>query len=347
LSRTFYRDFLTGLTALAGLVGTIFMLVMFGEVTPSLIERTYDFRMRVANAGGLDDTSPVMLNGVKVGQVVSAEAMGAQNGGEAQAGAVLSLRVRRGIAIPKSARISVDRGFVGGSSLEFQTTDLTDVQLADIIKAGETFDGGAPETLMGAIKQVVDGPLRKLGNTAEKIDALAQEYTVLGKRLNDMVEPRTLDDVRAGKEPNLRSTLARADVALASADSWLSDPSMRQQVRDLLDKGARVMDDAQRLAGEWSATAEKVQGLAGDVRERFNTLATDARQAMGQVEKAGTELAKAMEAVNSGQGTLGQLVNNPDLYRSLNDAAMRLDKALNEAQQAIEKFKAEGIKIKL
>jgi phospholipid/cholesterol/gamma-HCH transport system substrate-binding protein len=352
VNRLFLRDLLTGVVALASLAGLILTLIFFGELMP-LAERNYEFQMRVANAGGLDETSPVTLNGVKVGQVIESKAMIGASAGET-AGAMLKVRIKRSIDIPRASKISLDRGFVGGSTLEFVTIDLTSEQLRDVVKDGEVMDGGAPETLLGSIKQIVEGPLAQFSSTAAKIDALAVEYTTLGKRLNELVEPRTLADVQGGKDPNLRSTLARIDVAVTSANMWLADDQLRTQFREVVNKADSVLAEAKTLAQAWTTTAqttnETVESVGKEVRgasEKLNELAASANGSLDKVRAAGEELAKTLEAVNSGKGTLGQLVNNPDLYRNLDDAAKRLDKALDEAQQMLEKYKNEGIKIKL
>jgi hypothetical protein len=52
-----------------------------------------------------------------------------------------------------------------------------------------------------------------------------------------------------------------------------------------------------------------------------------------------------MRSIADGQGTLGQLATNPDLYKSLNDAAMQLEEALRDARLLIEKFRVEGVPI--
>lgn len=352
MNRLFLRDLLTGIVALASLAGLILTLIFFGELTP-LAERNYEFQMRVANAGGLDETSPVTLNGVKVGQVIESKPMTGAASGE-NPGAMLKLRVRRNIEIPRASKISLDRGFVGGSTLEFVTISLTPEQLRDTVKAGEVMEGGAPETLIGSIKQLVEGPLAQFSSTAEKIDALAMEYTKLGARLNELVEPRTVADVAAGKDPNLRSTLSRIDVAVTNANTWLADEQLRTQFQSIVTKADGVLSEAKTLAEAWTTTAqtanETVRSVSNDVRnatEKLNELAGNANAALSNVKTAGDELAKALEAVNSGKGTLGQLVHNPDLYRNLDDAAKRLDKALTEAQQMLEKYKNEGIKLKL
>ncbi|HYF13894.1 MAG TPA: MlaD family protein [Phycisphaerales bacterium] len=348
MNRTFLRDLLTGVFALAALGALVFLLIFFGEIAP-LADNSYEFRLRVANAGGLDDTSPVRLNGVKVGRVMKAEILpGVQSGAE------LHLSIQPGINIPRASRISVDRGFVGGSSLDFVTSDLTETQLADNILPEEIVNGGAPGTLIDNIRTLVEGPLQRFSSTADQIDALATEWTQVGKGINELLAPRTLADVENGAEPNVRTTLERIDAAVAGANAWLRDDTLRTRFNALLDKADGVMNEARTLASSWSQTAKTIDGSAREVNaqaaritQNFEQVAQDTRAAVGRVQAAGDQLATLVENVNKGQGTLGQLATNPELYQNLDDASRRLDAALEELRQLIEKYKNEGLRIKL
>ncbi len=356
MNRLFLRDFLTGLTALAALAGIVWLLVFFGEITPQLIQKEYEFQMRVANAGGLDDTSPVMLNGVKVGQVKSASVTDGREG--LGVGAVLRVAIKPGINIPKAATISVDKGFVGGASLEFTSKDLSTAQSADVIKPGDIIDGGSPQTLIDSIRTMVQGPVQKFSDTATKIDELASEWTRVGKQVNDLISPRTLAEVEAGKPANVSSAIARLDSAASKADTWLSDNGIKKRVDDLLAKADTVMTQATELTDTWKETGKTVTKAAEDVSNKAQQVATDvssgaqdlfakAKESLAKVQNAGEELSGMIERVNQGQGTLGQLVTNPQLYENLDAATAKLDKALAEAQLVLEKLKAEGVKLKV
>jgi hypothetical protein len=54
-----------------------------------------------------------------------------------------------------------------------------------------------------------------------------------------------------------------------------------------------------------------------------------------------------VEKVDKGQGTAGQLVNDPKLYQSLNDTARQLDKTVADLQRLIEQWEQEGIDLRL
>lgn len=346
MNRAFWRDFLTGITAIAGLLGLVGTLMLFGEMR-FLTERTYAFRLQLDNAAGLGQTAPVLLNGVKVGSVEKVES-------DPRAGSLLTVQLQNDVTIPRASVVSINRGFVGDSSLEFATTKLSDAELADVVKPGEILKGGAPGTLFGAIENLVREPIAKLSKTAENVDALAAEYKTLGERLNDLMAPRTLADVQAGAAPNVRSTLARLDAAMLSAQGWLDDGGLRSRVEGVLTKADGLTSDIRGLIDTWTkagqtvdTTAKEVSGQAASLQAKANELVDKAGTAIAQVQQAGSELTMLIEGVNKGQGTLGQLATNPDLYRSLDDAAARLDKTLEETRLLIEKFRTEGVKLKL
>jgi phospholipid/cholesterol/gamma-HCH transport system substrate-binding protein len=350
MNRTFWRDFLTGATAIAGLLGVIGAFMLFGELR-WLTERSYSFRLQLDNAAGLGETGPVLLNGVKVGSIAKVEP-------DPRDGSLLTLQVQTDIKIPRESVVSVNRGFVGDTSLEFGTTKLTDAQLGDVVQPGEILRGGSPTTLLGTIESLVREPIAKLSKTAESVDALAAEYKVLGERLNDLMAPRTLADVQAGSPPNVRSTIQRLDSAMASAQVWLDDAKLRSRVEGVLANAEALTTDAKSLLDTWTKAGASVETTAADARQQVAQLRTDlqastqelvtkASGALAQVQQAGTELATLVESVNQGQGTLGQLATNPDLYRSLDAAAAKLERTLEEARLLVEKFRTEGVKLKL
>jgi phospholipid/cholesterol/gamma-HCH transport system substrate-binding protein len=350
MNRTFWRDFLTGLTAIAGLLGLIAALMLFGELR-WLTERNYTFRLQLDNAAGLGETGPVLLNGVRVGSISKVEP-------DPRDGSLLTVQIRNDVQIPRESIVSVNRGFVGDASLEFGTTKLSDAQLKDVVQAGDIVRGGAPGTLLGTIESLVREPIAKLSKTAESVDALAAEYKVLGERLNDLMAPRTLADVQSGATPNVRSTLARLDAAFVSAQAWLDDAALRERVQGVLARAESLTSDAKGLLETWTKAGASVEATAIDVREQTAQLRTDlqasthelvgkASSALSQVQQAGDELAKLVENINQGQGTLGQLATNPDLYRSLDAAAAKLERTLEDARLLVEKFRTEGVKLKL
>lgn len=345
---TLVRDFITGAFAIGAIVGLCVTLMLVGELT-GFGEKTYRFQVRMENGGGIAATSPVTYNGVKIGKVVRTDVVAPPD-----VGADIEVEVREKARIPKTARLSVDKGLVGDSTLEFSVGKTEAAAATEYIKAGDVFVGGSPETLLGKVQSMIDKPLAKLTQTAENIDKLAAEYTTLGQRLNDMVEPRTPADVEGGKQPNIRSTLARLDSALRGADRWLNDEELKGRAERLLARANDTMDEFSKLSSTLTRTAEKADGVvtdvgaaANDLRARASELATQGMDSLKKVDDIAASMSELLAGVKQGKGTLGQLTQNPDLYNALRGAADRLDKALLELQLTLEKYKAEGIRLKL
>jgi phospholipid/cholesterol/gamma-HCH transport system substrate-binding protein len=329
------RDFMTGVVALFGLVGTIIVLILFGEFADTG-KKFYEFHIHATSAGGLSDTSVVTLNGVKVGQVTATSVMPPP-----ATGAEIKVKIYEGVRIPKAAQVTIDKSFVGEASLEFQILPETPAaSLNDVIQPNSVFEAGETASTLQRLAASIQKPLERFDTTATKIETLADTYTQVGQRINELLEPRTLADVEAGKEPNIRSTVARADKALADASKVLGDEQLVAQAKDVLDRANKTLDSIATLSANWSATATNVD-------TQVNALAAQAVSALRSTDKAAAELAATLESVNQGKGTLGQLVNNPDLYNSLRDAAARLDRALVQVQLLVEKYKAEGIPLRL
>ncbi len=147
------RDFLTGLFALGSLVGLCIMLVLFGEWTELGVEY-YRFKIAVPQAAGLGPTSPITVNGVRVGQVEKAEVEGG--------GAVLSVKVRQSVTIPATAKISVDKGFIGDATLDFAVDEPTAQSFVEnrvpAIKPGDTIRTEVTGGVLERMAKAVSGP---------------------------------------------------------------------------------------------------------------------------------------------------------------------------------------------
>ncbi|MBI1189558.1 MAG: MCE family protein [Tepidisphaera sp.] len=342
------RDFLTGLFAIGTLAGLSITLILFGARL-GLGGEVYTFRVHMANGSGLAETSPVTLNGIKIGKVVRTSVATPP-----EIGAIVVVQVRGDVAVPRTAVVSVDKGLIGDSFIEFTIPEtITKEQWADVIKKDDTFEAGNPQTMFARISTMLEKPLAKLDETAGSINRLAKTYADLGDRLTDMLEVRTAAEVDAGKAPNIRSTIARLDAALASANKWLGDDALRGQASDAVAKANRSLDQLSDLVQTWKQTGAKVDSsldkvtqVADDAKASFHQAADQAVETLRKADEAAASLAKAIESVNQGKGTLGQLSQNPDLYNSLRSSADRLDKVLTEVQLLVEKYKAEGIPIK-
>lgn len=348
----FLRDFLTGVCTLGGFGVFAGILLLFGELR-GVGDRRYTMYVRLDTAAGVNDSSPVSLNGVRVGTVQRL----APAPDDPRA-VDLALRVREGVAIPSNAQVFLDRSLVGDSILDFYVPE--GLPVAPAVEPGGRLTLRA-ETLVTRISRGVEEPLKELSRLSARFDELSLTYTEVGRNINRLVEPRTPADVQQGAAPNLASVIGRVDTVLADAESWLGDETLRQDAREAVTRLKDTLDSVKQAAAELENSAQvarqRVDTLSTRVESSLNnadatiqeTRAAVAQgaQTLRHAETAATELGKLIQGVNSGAGTLGRLAQDPELYNSMRDAAKRLERALTEVQLLAEKYRAEGIRLKL
>lgn len=329
------RDFLTGLTALVGLVGLVVTLWLIGDLK-DVVQKTYTFTLHLNNASTLGETSRVALNGVKVGGVLKS-----RNQDNPADGVVLVLKINQGVRIPDNFTVYVDRGFVGESVLQLDIPEPTAEHPASAnFVEPESVHARRAKTLFDAISDPLREPLAKLNVVADSIQRLSVTYDDLGHEAIDLMKPRTLAEVEAGATPNLRSSLASIEKTLAGARSWLNDDTLRADTKSVISK-VGVTADA------WTATAKSTDAQVAAIVPRVSEAVEEAKSTMRRVGSAADQINQIAAAINTGDGSASKLINDPDLYNNLNDAAARLEKALVELQLLIQKYKSEGIPIKL
>lgn len=333
------RNFIVGLTAIVGLAGLAFMLLMFGEFT-KVTRKTYDITLRMPNAQGLGDGSPISLNGVRIGNVYSA-----RTSPDPRDGVVIILRITQPNRVPKDVAVSVSRDFVGDTTLSLTAEKKPEGADAGFFGPGEEFSGTAGD-FMDQISGMLDKRLGGLEDAVSSFKRLSDTYVRVGEQVEDYLKPVTPEEVDAGKaSANLASTLRRIDRAVAAADRWLNDEQMREDIRS----AARNANSAMEKVDGAVASVKDAAGAISKNADRIGEGVDDAvKQLNGAMKTLNDTLAEVLTItgqINRGKGTIANLLNNPDLYNSLNDAAIRLEKALTEAQLLLEKYRKEGIPI--
>lgn len=315
------RNFLTGLTGIVGLAGFVFLLLMFGELD-ALLQPRYRVHVHTENANGLRPGSNIELNGVPIGVVDEVVI---------QPDPAYPVRVtcfiESGTLIPETAEPFAVTSLLGSSAiLEFAAPSTDDHAHGFLPTDGSAeIRGPIKLRMLEQVTAELDERLRPFAEALGTLKDLSATFNRLGNNLNDLLEPAE------DGQPNIRSAVARltatldeAHVALESANRWLTDEELRADVRE---------------------TVQAYRQLADDMRANTDLLTSRIVPVADELSKALVSLQQLMQAAREGDGTFAQLMNNPDLYRSLNDASVRLERVLLEAELLIEKLRSEGISI--
>lgn len=341
------RDFLVGATALIGLIGLALTLFLFGEFKT---KKTYPLHFRLDSASGLYKASPVTLNGVRIGEVKAIAP--AQNPLE---GVDMTLEIANSVRVPKDLDVSINQTFVGDASLALKPRPPASGGPTEVVflKPGETLTAIAAGGMLDEVTAMLDERLGDLKQAAADFRTLAATWTRVGQSAEALLAPRTPEQVDTAKAAgsadtgaNLASAIARADAFLADIRGLTGDESFKGDTKRMVSRAADVFDQASEAVDAWTTTAKTIETRANQMGDNIDAATRDFASLSKSMGETLDEARLALGKINSGEGTIGQLVNNPDLYKSLTDAAKRLEKALLEAQLLVEKYRKEGVPIR-
>lgn len=333
-----WRDFLVGLTVALGVAGVAVLLMMFGEIATGRPER-YPLTLEIGDATGLTKSSRVTLNGVDIGAVRSIRSRE-----DPRDGVRIALEVNEGTRVPRSASVIIQRDLVGDASLALTATRVPETPDDGFLAPGDTLTTSA-KGMFDVLGEAIDERLSAFADAATSFQAMSETLNELGRSAQEALAPRTPEEVDAGARATLSSTLARLDRAIAEAQNWLGDDDLRSDLRRSLSRATDLMDEASLTLEEWKSAAGTLTSRADEVGDSVENAVREFASATRALGEAMLEVQTLVAGVNRGEGTAGMLAKNPDLYRSLNDAAVRLEKALTEAQLLIEKFRKEGVPV--
>lgn len=312
------RDMLIGLTAIVGVLLISWMLMSFGEL--SGVTRDYQrLVIRTSSARGVSPVAPVTFNGVRIGDVTN---IGLAEDGSGEA--LINIRFFEGIEIPQDFELFLDTGFIGVASLEFVAGPGP--HEAFVAGEGEAYDREIGSLVASLRDQVIDR-LDRLDQTADEISSLAETYNDVGNRLANVI------DSDNPEEQDLRGMVTRLESVLGEAETILAEGEMVTKLGDSIDA--------------WKAAAEGVSTETTRLSDRANQSFDKMDSAVVSIDQAALETRDVIARINRGEGTLGQLSTNDDLFRSLDATVQQLQSLIRDARLLIEKFRDEGVPINL
>jgi phospholipid/cholesterol/gamma-HCH transport system substrate-binding protein len=317
------RNFVTGLVSIGAIGVLVVLLLMFGELR-WLIQPSYRVTVAANIGAGLRTGSQVMLNGVPIGEVVSVKVRPSED-----PPVRVEADINAEIDLPQACEVSSESGLIGGGSrLNFRMPEDPAARTSMAPRDGTWIATATFMTFEDRLASIV-----------------SEDFTELARNLNELVAPlqgRPDDPANEGSirtsVTRLNRMLASAEAAFDGANTWLNDEQLRTDAKSAVWKASQLIDQA-------SAAMEAVAGAAKGVEGQATTLAADLRPVIERMRQTLENVQAISEKVNAGEGTVGQLVNNPDLYRSLEDAGRRLAATLAEVELLVKKVKDEGLRL--
>jgi len=325
-------QFRVGVVVLATLIITVFLILTFSD-SEGILKRQRRYYVVFDRAPGLIVGTPVRKSGILVGRASEFEFT--------QDGQVLvTVRIDEDIEIRKSDRVSLTSTLLGDAQVEFRPEGRDPDEMAP---PDHRFQGEVqPDPLrllaemQGNVKQTIDA----VGSASEGIDRLARRVdNMLGTNQDQF---RRIIDKSEATLDEFSKTAKSIDGAASAFSDLLGDPEMRTHLRDSLKDMPKLLRETRETVAsihEAAASARKnlrqLEGFTRPLGESGERIVGDVQTTVSDLSALVTQLRAFSETLNSSNGTLGQLVNNPDLYQNLNRAAQNIQQASRRLEPII------------
>jgi phospholipid/cholesterol/gamma-HCH transport system substrate-binding protein len=321
--------FVAGALALAGLV--IFLIGKEGR----LFDRQSGYHSGFENVEGLNLDSPVRLGGLNVGRVSAITFSPDLGDKRIQVQMEISTKFAKRIRTDSVARIG-SRGVLGDKVVDIS---LGSAESPEIPPGGEIPSGSSGDltSLLQASGKIADNVIAITSDLREAVVAysnpeLRGDLASLAKALRGIFEEIQLGggalhaliyDKKTSQELNgflsaAAGTARRLDQAIARTDALLSEVQHGQGALHSLfydRKGGQVISELGAAAGELSVLLHDSRvNKDSAVHQLFYG---DGQGLFANLGSAAADLKSITAKVNSGEGTVGALVNDPTVYEDL------------------------------
>jgi phospholipid/cholesterol/gamma-HCH transport system substrate-binding protein len=308
-----------GVVVVASGIITIILILLLGEM-PNITRGHNTLYIKFDRAPGVLVDTPVRKSGILIGRVTHVELL--------DEGVLVTVRLDDEFTVRKNELPWVaSESLLGDAVIEFvpspdpalSTEPYVDGDYALGQARGDPFD-------------VILGMEQDMAAALTSVQGAGEEVGHLARNLNSVVE---------NNQDQFRRIMTSAEDALGSfqrtmqaIDEVVSDEELKQKLRDALEGVPALMEEAhetlagiQRVTDAATVNLENLTEFTGPLAERGDAIAEEIESSLRQLDSLVSELVDFSQALNNREGTLRQLVDNPDLYIRLNQAADNVEQA--------------------
>ena len=302
----FTKEIKAGLIALLAIIGFVFLFqFMKGK---SLFTTDNIFFAKFDNVEGLAASNPVSINGLKVGQVDKIIPITEKDG---KIHFVVKVMIDDTYEFSKKSTLEIfEPGLMSGKEMR--------INLAygqPMAKDGDTLAGAFQLSMMNNISSQV-GPVKdQLQVVLKRVDSLM----INAKSITDAENQAAIRSLLL----NLNRTVTSLEGTSRSANSLMANNDPR--VQKMLDNANLATISAKTAIDKYGKVADEV-----NVKKLNNTI--------DKLSLTADKLNSVISGIQNGEGSLGKITKDEELYRNLNESSQNLNKLILDLKENPKRY---------
>lgn len=260
----------------------------------NLLDKDRTFYVTYDNVQGLAKASPVTINGLMVGKVKDIVFLN-------QKGKLLvSFSIRKSdFKFSKNSLVRIySSSLLGDKSLGI----YPQYDPENMAVSGDTLVGSVEDDMLVAVTKAL-GPLeKKVNNTLTTLDVLLHS-------ISDVLDPKT--------RVNLKQTIANLNTTMESLDG--ASNSLNTLLQDNTSKLNNTFINLDQMATNFNSLSDSLSKL-------------ETGKLFTELQNVVTRFDTITSALENGEGSMGQLLKDEQLYQNLKGASKQLDELLEDVK---------------
>ncbi len=317
-------QFRVGVTVLAALIITGILSLLFGEL-PGVLRGNYTIFIKFPAAPGVSQDTPIRKSGIRIGKVTKVQF--------APDNAVLiTASIDHGIELFRDEAVRIRSGLLGDSELEVVPGMRNVVQRVPV----------APGDLM--VGSVSSDPLQAFANIEGSLNRAAISLADAGNEVGKLA--KNVNDVLGNNQDQIAKIIRETDetmqlfkTSLTNVNDIVGDTKTKNDLKQMLSEMPQLMRETREaITGMQKTVAladdnlRNIQTVTKALDEKGDGMINNAAQGVERLDELLGQLNRFTRSLNSREGSLGQLVNNPDLYNNLSQAALNINRLTQQLQ---------------
>ena len=339
-------QFRVGVFVLFALIVTAIVLVLFGKLPNLIPGRHYTLYVRFDSAGGVTEGTPVRKSGILVGRVSDVQFA------DHDEGVLVTVKMDGNRVIYQNEDCYVTRELVGDTMLVF-ISNPRKPGAGKPVKPNATLKGSVSDDPTG-LKRALAEPIDTVMDTGKALTAASKQLGAAAKRVEDILNEDAQRDVR--------DILRDAAKSLKTIQGLLGDEENQAKLADAIKRLPDTLDNMNRTFRATEETLRSftersktdgrtpIERMVDTIEMTERTLRKFSESSDPSKPPPADQIAKAMEnigeittlmrsimgRIDRGEGSLGALLNDRELYDRLTCAARNIERISRELKPIVD-----------